>query len=125
MPAKNPAIGPPVEERRSVLLRSKPVRVSSCFPDSGASDALAGTLNGSPFHTVRDADPRIGPRLEVFAAGQYMWLPFEHIASIRMEGPKRLRDLMWAPAIVRTGPSFRGLELGEILIPVLTPLAWQ
>lgn len=96
------------------------------FPaDTGVTDALSGTLNGAPFHSIRDADQRIGARLEVFAAGQYMWLPFEHIASIRMEPPKQLRDLMWARAIVRTGPSFRGLELGEVLVPVLTPLAWQ
>jgi type VI secretion system protein ImpE len=94
------------------------------FPhDSGASESVGGTINGTPFQSLRDADPRIGPRLELFAAGQYMWLPFEHIASIRMQAPQQLRDLIWARAIVRTGPSFRGLELGEVLIPVLTPLA--
>lgn len=96
------------------------------FPhDSGASEIVSGTLNGVPFHSLRDADPRIGARLELFAAGQYMWLPFEHIASIRMQPPKQLRDMIWARAIVRTGPSFRGLELGEVLVPVLTPLAWM
>jgi len=30
---------------------------------------------------------------------------------------------MWSPARVVTGPSFRGVELGEILLPVLTPFA--
>jgi type VI secretion system protein ImpE len=96
------------------------------FPrESGATASVSGTLNGTPFQLLRDADPRIGPRLEIFAAGQYMWLPFEHIASIRMEPPKQLRDLLWARAMVRTGPTFRGLELGEVLVPVLTPLAWQ
>jgi type VI secretion system protein ImpE len=96
------------------------------FPSSsGARTAVGGTINGQRFESIRDADPRVGPRLEVFAAGQYMWLPFEHIASIRMEPPKQLRDLLWARALVRTGPSFRGLELGEVLVPVLTPLAWQ
>jgi type VI secretion system protein ImpE len=94
-------------------------------PDSGVTSALSGTLNGVSFHSVRDADPRVGPRLELFAAGQYMWLPFEHIASIRMQPPRRLRDLLWAPALVRTAATFQGLELGEVLVPVLTPLAWQ
>ncbi len=84
----------------------------------------AGTLNGKPFESFEDADPRIGARLELYAAGQYMWLPLEHIASIEMNPPKRLRDLLWAPAIVRTGPAFKGQELGEVLLPVLTPLSF-
>jgi type VI secretion system protein ImpE len=83
----------------------------------------AGTLNGQAFETIEDADPRIGARLEVFAAGAYLWLPFEHIASIRTEPPKRLRDLIWIPAMLQTGPKCKGLDLGEVLLPVLTPLA--
>ena len=89
-----------------------------------ATAPLTGTLNGQPFESFEDADPRIGARLEVYAAGQYMWLPLEHIASIEMEAPKRLRDLLWSPALVRTGPAFKGRELGEVLLPVLTPLAF-
>ena len=80
------------------------------------------TLNGQAFETIEDADPRIGARLEVFAAGAYLWLPFEHIASIRTEPPKRLRDLICIPAILQTGPKCKGLDLGEVLLPVLTPL---
>ncbi len=47
---------------------------------------LSGTLNGTPFTSLADGDPRIGARLEVFAAGQYTWLPFEHIASLSHDG---------------------------------------
>ena len=86
---------------------------------------VSGTLNGKPFTSLSDADPRIGARLEVFAAGQYTWLPLEHVATIRMTPPKRLRDLLWAPAVLRTGPLFKGLDLGEVIIPVLTPLSAQ
>lgn len=92
------------------------------YPQSPAPAAPAGTLNGRAFTAISDADPRIGARLEVFAAGQYMWLPFEHVATIRMNPPKRLRDLLWAPAVVRTGPKFHDTELGEVLLPVLAPL---
>lgn len=81
-----------------------------------------GTYNGRPFETLSDADSRIGARLETFAAGSYIWIPFAHISSITMTAPKRLRDLLWAPAVVRTGPAFKGQELGEVLIPVLSPL---
>ena len=86
---------------------------------------VAGTLNGTPFRTLTDADPRVGARLELFAAGQYMWIPLEHVSSIRMEPPRRLRDLLWAPALVRTGPGFGGRELGEVLLPVLAPGSWR
>lgn len=86
---------------------------------------VSGTLNGAPFASLADADPRIGPRLEVFAAGQYTLLPFEHIASLRMQPPKRLRDLLWPPAVLKTGPSFKGLDLGEVIIPALTPLSTE
>jgi len=94
------------------------------FPLSSAR-VVGGTLNGKSFDTITDADPRIGPRLELFAAGQYSWMPFEHITSIRVEAPKRLRDLLWLPAIVRPGESFTGLEIGEVLLPVIAPLTWQ
>jgi type VI secretion system protein ImpE len=96
------------------------------LPEGGRTPRpVGGTLNGRPFETFTDADPRIGARLEVLAAGQYLWIPLEHVESIRTEPPRQLRDLLWAPALVRTGPSFRELELGEVLIPVLTPLAWR
>jgi type VI secretion system protein ImpE len=43
-----------------------------------------------------------------------------------MEAPKRLRDLLWAPAIVRPAPgATRQYELGEVLIPALAPLSAQ
>lgn len=94
-------------------------------PAPGPAVPVAGTLNGEPFGSIEDADPRIGARLEIFAAGQYTWLPLEHIAAIRIEAPKRLRDLVWASAHVQTGPGFKGEELGEILIPVLGPQSWR
>jgi len=86
---------------------------------------VSGTLNGKPFSSMADSDSRIGPRLEVFAAGQYMWIPFAHIESVETQPPRRLRDLLWAPAIVRTGPAFRQRDLGEVLLPVLAPLSFR
>lgn len=88
--------------------------------ESGPTE-LSGTLNGKPFQSLADADPRIGARLEVFAAGQYTWIPFAQLATVRMGPPQRLRDLLWAPAVVRTGAAFKGVELGEVLLPVLAP----
>jgi type VI secretion system protein ImpE len=97
---------------------------SKAYPDVAAdAEPISGTLNGQPFESIEDADPRIGPRLEIYAAGQCMWLPLAHVASIEMPAPKRLRDLLWAPALVRTGPAFKGTELGEVLLPALSPFS--
>jgi type VI secretion system protein ImpE len=95
------------------------------YPRTPAAPSPPGTLNGKPFQSIRDADPEIGPRLEVYAAGAYLWIPFEHISSIEMEPPRRLRDTLWAPALVRTAESFKGTELGEALIPVVYPYSWK
>jgi len=97
------------------------------FPaDLGSSKASpAGELNGKPFTDLRDADPDIGARLEVYAAGAYLWLPFEHVSSLEMGPPQRLRDTLWAPALVQTAPSFRGMDLGEVLIPAIYPFSWK
>jgi type VI secretion system protein ImpE len=83
--------------------------------------ALSGTLNGQPFASIEDADSRIGARLEVFAAGNYLWLPLEHIARLSIEPPRRVRDLLWTPARLETGPGCQQFELGEILLPALSP----
>src|SRR5215470_8647359 len=49
------------------------------YPQAAGTDpaALTGSWNGKPFQSISDMDPRIGSRLEVFAAGQYLWVPFE------------------------------------------------
>ena len=91
------------------------------LPAADAAQEVPCKLNGESFDSIVDSDPRIGARLELYAAGAYLWIPFEHIVSIEMEAPKRLRDLLWAPALVRTGPKFHDKELGEVLIPVLYP----
>ncbi len=109
------------ERTRAEMFRNK------TFPlDSAPADDVAGTLNGKPFSSIEDGDPRIGARLEVFAAGQYMWIPWQHVASLKIEPPKRLRDLLWAPAILKTTEEFKAQQdLGELLLPALTPLSFD
>jgi type VI secretion system protein ImpE len=84
-----------------------------------------GTINGRAFQSIEDVDARIGPRLEVFVAGEYMWLPFAQIGSVRMEAPKFLRDTLWATAQVMAGPGNKGQEFGEVLLPVQYPFSWR
>jgi len=102
------------ERTRQDMFRSAPA------PAEQAA-GVSGTLNGSEFQSIEDADPRIGARLEVLAGANYMWIPLEHITLIEMDAPKRLRDLLWAPARVHTSEGFEGADLGEVLLPVLAP----
>ena len=95
------------------------------FPTGATPSPVAGTLNGRPFLSIEDADPRLGARLEVMMGGRYLWLPFAHVAAIHVDPPKMLRDLRWLPARVSAGPSVREMELGEVLLPGLSPGAWR
>lgn len=63
-----------------------------------AAPTTAGTLNGTAFEWIADADSRLGPILEVLLNGAYYWVPFHRIAAIRFESPADLRDLVWLPA---------------------------
>jgi type VI secretion system protein ImpE len=95
------------------------------FPKEPAAPSPAGVLNGKSFQSISDADPQVGARLEVYAAGAYLWVPFEHIASIEMAPPRSLRDTLWAPAFVMTGPSFKGTDIGQVIIPAIYPFSWK
>lgn len=109
------------ERQRQDLFARRELPKPPDTPEAG----LSGKFNGKPFGSFSDADPRVGARLELFAAGNYLLLPLEHVAMVRIDPPKRLRDLLWTPAKVRTTPAFKGAELGEVLLPVLAPSSSQ
>ncbi len=88
------------------------------LPAAGSAK-VSGILNEKPFESISDADPRIGAHLELFAGPDYMWIGFDNIARLSLQPPKRLRDLLWAPAKLVTGSSFKGQDLGEVLLPAL------
>jgi type VI secretion system protein ImpE len=109
-------------QRQDVFERGE---FSSAQSEDDDSSTRGGTANGKLFSYFSDADPRTGAKLEIFAAGNYLLLPLEHVAAIEIPPPKRLRDLIWTPAAVRTTPAFKGTELGEVLLPVLAPFSWR
>jgi len=95
------------------------------LPLRATRSAPSGTWNGEEFTSLEDADPRIGAHLEMFVAGSYTWIPFAYVESVEIEAPKRLRDLLWIPAILHTTSDFRLTDLGEVLLPALAPLSWK
>lgn len=96
---------------------------TEAFPSTAAGPSGPGKLNGEPFESISDIDPDIGPRLEVFVAGAYTWVPFEHVASVHMRAPEKLRDTLWSSAYVLAGKSFKGADMGEVLLPVIYPFS--
>ncbi len=62
-----------------------------------AATATAGHLNAEPFEWIADADPRLGPILEVVLEARYCWVPWMHVSALRLSGPEDLRDLVWMP----------------------------
>jgi len=82
-----------------------------------------GVLDGVPFQSLVDADLRVGANLEVYAGGSYLLIPFSLVQSVELPAPRRLRDLLWIPAVIRTTPAYQGRELGETMLPALTPFS--
>jgi type VI secretion system protein ImpE len=62
------------------------------------AETSPGDLNGQPFEWVADADSRLGPVLEAVINGRYYWVPFARLASVTIEEPEDLRDMVWMPA---------------------------
>lgn len=110
------------ERNRQVFFENRQYAVPSEGPDPAPKP---GRLNGEPFQTIEDADPRIGARLEIFLAGEYLWVPFAHLRSVTIGAPRLLRDLLWSSAAVMAGPELRGQDFGEIIIPNLYPFSWR
>jgi type VI secretion system protein ImpE len=60
--------------------------------------ASAGTLDGTAFEWIADADGRLGPTMEAVINGRYYWLPFNRLSQVTIEAPEDLRDAVWMPA---------------------------
>ncbi len=59
---------------------------------------IAGTINDDAFVWLADSDVRIGPVIEAFINGRYIWTTLENLSDIIIEKPADLRDLVWLPA---------------------------
>lgn len=72
---------------------------------------------GDRVGAIRDADDRFAPVAELFVHGEYVWLPWEQVRSLRITGPVHLRDLLWAPVVIE-------LDAGPLqaFMPVLYPV---
>ena len=86
---------------------------------AGRLDAARACLDeaGHDSGDIRDADDVLGPVLEVYTAAGYFWVPWEHVQFLEVDPPRRLRDLLWAPAKLATLDG----QLGEVHLPATYP----
>jgi len=71
---------------------------AAAFDEAPAS---TGSINGeSEFEWIADADSRLGPVCECIVNGQYYWVPFFRLRSVRIEAPADLRDIVWVNASI-------------------------
>ncbi len=62
-----------------------------------AAPDMAGEVDGVAFEWIADADARFGPTFEAIVGGKYGLIPFDVVETIKSEGPKDLRDIVWYP----------------------------
>jgi len=102
---KEPLIFGEPQEWVALLIEALKVQAAGRIADAAslrakafeAAPATSGTLNGTAFEWIADADMRLGPVLEVVVNGRYFWLPFNQIGTITAEDPADLRDSVWTP----------------------------
>ena len=86
-------------EAQKLLATGKPSEAATlreqAFEDAPAT---SGTVNGTAFDWIADADMRLGPVLEIVINGRYFWLPFSQISKLVIEAPTDLRDAVWTAA---------------------------
>jgi type VI secretion system protein ImpE len=90
---------PPLIEAIRMLATGRPNEAAR-LRDAGfqAAPESEGSLNDTPCAWIADADPRLGPVLEAFVNGTYMWVPFARLRVLKLEPPADLRDQVWMPA---------------------------
>lgn len=93
-------------------------KAAECIAKSDdAAGIVSATINGTRFEGVRDCDDLFGPILEVFAHGDYYWLPMSQVETLASLPPKFPRDTLWYPAKlgVKDGPA------GDVFLPTTYP----
>ena len=58
-----------------------------------AAPEVTGTIDGTPFQWIADADSRLGPVLEACVNGRYYWVPLSSYEANSIQLPYCLRTL--------------------------------
>src|SRR5215475_11658393 len=87
-----PPDSPAHVEARLEALRALRVGDAACAGEMleqamDATPPLEGKLDGESFDALGDRDDVLGPVLEVYAAGRYLWLPLERVRRLELAAP--------------------------------------
>jgi type VI secretion system protein ImpE len=78
-----------------------------------------GTIDGTAFDWLADADGRFGPALEAIIGGRWGIVGFDQIASIKSTGARDLRDIIWYPVQIM----FTAGQSVAAMLPARYPLS--
>lgn len=92
---------------RRAALDQAPTGAGVCSWQSEASDTQ--TLTEHAFQWIADTDSRLGPVFECILGGGYRWLAYADIATLQIEPPSILLDLLWLPVTLRLRHTSEGL----------------
>jgi type VI secretion system protein ImpE len=83
--------------------------------------SVSGSIDGTDFEWLADSDSRLGPIIEAMVDGRYLWIPLQRIATVNIEKPVDLRDVVWLPA------HFTWVNGGESygIIPTRYPVSYK
>ncbi|GAA6178440.1 type VI secretion system accessory protein TagJ [Sulfitobacter pacificus] len=88
-------------EAQKMLAQGKPAEAAALREQAfEQAPTSSGTVNGTAFEWIADADMRMGPVLEIVINGRYFWLPFAQVSKLVIEEPADLRDAVWTAATV-------------------------
>ncbi|MGI4876222.1 MAG: type VI secretion system accessory protein TagJ [Janthinobacterium lividum] len=107
---------PAVDVALAVLLAARSGANVAVDEPAPEESVVSGSIDDRPFSGWRDGDDRTAGVLEVLTStGNYVWIPFEHVRSLRWLPVERLRDTVWRPAEleVADGPN------GVVYLPVI------
>ncbi|WP_326523447.1 type VI secretion system accessory protein TagJ [Sphingomonas sp.] len=82
-----------------------------------AAPEMAGEIDGVAFDWIADADSRFGPTFEAIIGGRYGLVPFDAVESMKSEGPRDLRDIIWYPVEI----SFKSGQSIAAMLPARYP----
>ena len=99
LPADSPAHVEARLEALRALREGRPADARSALERAErARPALEGKVDGEAFADLYDSDELLGPVLELFAGGHYLWLPLERVRTLQIRPPKHQLELLWLPA---------------------------
>lgn len=109
-------IKPPPQVLLRVQAREKTAKHADLIDEADElTPEIEGYIDGRPFEGFRDTDDFLGPMLEVFHGGRFIWLAMEQLRRLRLSPVESLRDSLFRPASIRLTDGFDY----EVFLPVL------